>query len=141
MVKGRGIKRTHRMRRFVMKPKVCAFCVDNAQIDYKDINRLSKYISDRGKIEPRRRTGVCAKHQRHLANAIKRARFLALLPYAPMHFGPVIEGRGMRNEVRAMEEKVVAKAEEKVEERIEERAEGEAAATEETQDAEENVSA
>jgi len=137
MVKGRGIKtKTHRVRRFVMKPKVCAFCVDNTEIDYKDITRLSKYISDRGKIEPRRRTGVCAKHQRHLATAIKRARFLALLPYAPTHFGPVFEGRAMRSEAR-MEERVVAK----VEERVEETAKGEIAATEETQDAEENLSA
>jgi small subunit ribosomal protein S18 len=137
MVKGRGIKtRPHRMRRFIMKPKVCAFCVDNTAIDYKDITRLSKYISDRGKIEPRRRTGVCAKHQRHLATAIKRARFLALLPYAPTHFGPVMEGRVMRGEGR-IEEKVGAK----VAGRVEERAEGEVAAVEETQDAEENLSA
>jgi small subunit ribosomal protein S18 len=136
MVKGRGIKtRPHRMRRFVMKPKVCAFCVDNTAIDYKDINKLSKYISDRGKIEPRRRTGVCAKHQRHLATAIKRARFLALLPYAPTHFGPVIEGRAMRSEVR-MEEKVGAKTEE----RVEEKTEGRIATMEETRDAEENLS-
>ena len=92
MVKGHGVKsRTHKMRRFVVKPKVCAFCVDNVAIDYKDIAQLSKYISDRGKIEPRRRTGICAKHQRDLAAAIKRARFLALLPYAPTHYGPVIE--------------------------------------------------
>jgi small subunit ribosomal protein S18 len=124
------------MRRFIMKPKVCAFCVDNTAIDYKDITRLSKYISDRGKIEPRRRTGVCAKHQRHLATAIKRARFLALLPYAPTHFGPVMEGRVMRGEGR-IEEKVGAK----VAGRVEERAEGEVAAVEETQDAEENLSA
>jgi small subunit ribosomal protein S18 len=137
MVKGRGIKtRPRRMRRFIMKPKVCAFCVDNTAIDYKDITRLSKYISDRGKIEPRRRTGVCAKHQRHLATAIKRARFLALLPYAPTHFGPVMEGRVIRGEGR-IEEKVGAK----VAERVEERAESEVTAMEETQDAEENLSA
>lgn len=64
------------------KRKVCAFCADkNAVIDYKDINRLRRYISERGKILPRRMTGTCAKHQRELAIAIKRARVVALLPY------------------------------------------------------------
>jgi small subunit ribosomal protein S18 len=61
---------------------VCAFCVDHvAEIDYKDLGRLRRYISDRGKIEPRRKTGTCARHQRRLTNALKRARALALLPY------------------------------------------------------------
>lgn len=86
-----------RARRFIAKPKVCAFCTDKIQIDYKDIARLRRYVSDRGKIEPRRRTGACAKHQRGVALAIKRARFLALLPDAPSHFiareGRVIEPR------------------------------------------------
>jgi len=54
-------------------------------IDYKDPVKLRRYISDRGKIEPRRKTGTCAKHQRALAEAIKRARHLALLPYVPAH--------------------------------------------------------
>ena len=54
-------------------------------IDYKDTAKLQSYISDRGKIQPRRRTGVCAKHQRSLAEAIKRARYIALLPYVPEH--------------------------------------------------------
>lgn len=64
--------------------KVCAFCVDKVtEIDYKDIGRLRRYISDRGKIEPRRKTGTCAKHQRRLTTALKRARVLALLPYTP----------------------------------------------------------
>ncbi len=72
--------------RYVQKPKVCFFCRDNIKvIDYKDSVKLSGYISDRGKIEPRRRTGTCAKHQRALAVAIKRARHLALLPYVPEH--------------------------------------------------------
>ena len=53
-------------------------------IDYKDFDRLRRYVSDRGKIEPRRKSGVCAKHQRALSNAIKRARHLALLPFVPM---------------------------------------------------------
>ena len=62
--------------------KVCSFCVDKVQqIDYKDTARLRKYVSERGKIMPRRMSGVCAKHQRELAIAIKRARIVALLPY------------------------------------------------------------
>jgi small subunit ribosomal protein S18 len=64
--------------------KVCRFCVDHVnEIDYKDLNRLRHYVSDRGKIEPRRKTGTCAKHQRRLTHALKRARFLALMPYTP----------------------------------------------------------
>ena len=64
------------------RKKVCAFCVDKIQdIDYKDVPRLRRYLSDRGKIVPRRVTGTCARHQRQLTVAIKRARHLALLPY------------------------------------------------------------
>ena len=74
-----------RTRKFIVKPKFCPFCADKSVIDYKDISKLRKFVSERGKIEPRRRTGVCAKHQRSLALAIKRARFLALLPYTPAH--------------------------------------------------------
>ena len=66
--------------------KVCQFCAGKVKtIDYKDIEKLRSFVSDRGKIDPRRRTGTCAKHQRLLANAIKRARHLALLPYVPAH--------------------------------------------------------
>ncbi len=62
--------------------KVCGFCADKMEhIDYKDLNRLRKYVTERGKIMPRRMSGVCAKHQRELAIAIKRARVVALLPY------------------------------------------------------------
>ena len=61
------------------RKKVCSFCVDH--IDYKDIPRLRKYISERAKIIPRRVTGTCAFHQRELTVAIKRARHVALLPY------------------------------------------------------------
>lgn len=62
--------------------KVCGFCVDKVEhIDYKDTARLRKFVSERGKIMPRRMSGVCAKHQRELAIAIKRARIVALLPY------------------------------------------------------------
>ncbi len=68
-------------RRFVRK-KVCRFCAEGIEeIDYKDVERLKHYLSERGKIMPRRMTGVCAKHQRQLARAIKRARILALLPF------------------------------------------------------------
>ena len=62
--------------------KVCAFCVDKVDvIDYKDIAKLKKFITEKGKILPRRMTGVCAQHQRTLASAIKRARIAALLPF------------------------------------------------------------
>ncbi len=64
------------------RKKVCAFCAEKVEfIDYKDVNRLRKHISERGKILPRRVTGCCAKHQREVTNAIKRARQIALLPY------------------------------------------------------------
>ena len=64
------------------RPKVCFFCVDKIEhVDYKDVERLKKYVSERGKIIPRRVTGNCAKHQRQLTIAVKRARFMALLPY------------------------------------------------------------
>jgi len=72
--------------RYVPRRKVCAFCANKIkEIDYKDIEKLRGYITDRAKIAPRRRTGTCAKHQRILATAIKRARHLALLPYVPSH--------------------------------------------------------
>lgn len=62
--------------------KVCSFCVDKVEdIDYKDVAKLRRYITEKGKILPRRQTGTCAKHQRALTTAIKRARFMALLPY------------------------------------------------------------
>ena len=62
--------------------KVCKFCVDKAtSIDDKDVRTLEKFVTERGKIMPRRMSGVCAKHQRDLAIAIKRARIVALLPY------------------------------------------------------------
>ena len=64
------------------RKKVCIFCADKvAFIDYKDSNKLRKFISERGKILPRRVSGTCAKHQRDLNTAIKRARQVALLPY------------------------------------------------------------
>ncbi|MBP3508054.1 MAG: 30S ribosomal protein S18 [Lachnospiraceae bacterium] len=71
-----------RRRTVRRRKKVCVFCADkNAVIDYKDVNRLRKFVSERGKILPRRITGTCAKHQRALTVAIKRARHVALMPY------------------------------------------------------------
>jgi small subunit ribosomal protein S18 len=71
---GRGPKRQHR--------KVCSFCVEKVHyIDYKEISRLRRFVSDRGKILPRRVTGTCARHQRPLTTALERARAIALLPY------------------------------------------------------------
>ena len=76
--------------RYVPSRKVCFFCASKVEaVDYKDHEALRGYISDRGKIAPRRRTGTCAKHQRILARAIKRARHLALLPYVPAHMREV----------------------------------------------------
>ena len=64
------------------RKKVCSFCVDKvAAVDYKDTAKLKRYTSERGKILPRRTTGVCAQHQRQLTEAIKRSRQIALLPY------------------------------------------------------------
>jgi small subunit ribosomal protein S18 len=63
------------------KKKVCKFCVQKLKIDYKDADTLRRFITERGKILPRRITGTCAKHQRSLAAAIKQARAIALLPF------------------------------------------------------------
>jgi small subunit ribosomal protein S18 len=69
-------------RKFFTRPRECQFCTDkSSSIDYKQAEALKRFITDDGKIRPRRQTGVCAKHQRELARAIKRARHLALLPY------------------------------------------------------------
>ena len=73
------MKRRGGMRR---RKKVCVFCGEkNGTIDYKDTNKLKRYVSERGKILPRRITGNCARHQRALTTAIKRARNIALMPY------------------------------------------------------------
>lgn len=72
-----GGSRIHRV-----KKRICGFCIDKVDsIDYKDISKLRKYISERGKIAPRRISGNCAKHQRQLTEAVKKARHIALLPY------------------------------------------------------------
>lgn len=71
-------KRRGGMRR----KKVCQFCADKTEsIDYKDVDKLKKYVTERGKILPKRITGTCAIHQREVTKAIKRARIVALLPY------------------------------------------------------------
>ena len=78
------MKRRGGMRR---RKKVCVFCgKENNEIDYKDVNKLKRYVSERGKILPRRITGNCAKHQRALTVAIKRARHVALMPYVQDEF-------------------------------------------------------
>jgi small subunit ribosomal protein S18 len=75
-----------RGRDFRSRRKVCAFCVDHVrEIDYKEVGKLRRYLSDRAKIEPRRKTGTCAKHQRLLTVALKNARHMALLPYTAQH--------------------------------------------------------
>ena len=80
-------ERAERPQRGRRRRKVCAFCVDKvAHVDYKDAGKLKKYMSERGKILPRRMTGTCAAHQRQLTEAIKRARHIALLPYAKRRF-------------------------------------------------------
>lgn len=72
--------------KYLPSRKVCAFCANKAEvIDYKDAVKLRQYLSNRGRIEPRRRTGLCAKHQHGIALAIKKARHLAFLPFAPVH--------------------------------------------------------
>ena len=82
----RGGRRGEYSRKYTPRRKVCAFCVDKiSYIDYKDVARLRRYLSERAKIEPRRRTGTCAKHQRGLATALKRARHVALLPFTAEH--------------------------------------------------------
>src|SRR5216684_4157472 len=73
-------------RKFTPRRKVCQFCVDKIKVvDYKDLGRLRRFLSERGKIEPRRKTGTCAAHQRSLNVALKRARQLALLPFTAEH--------------------------------------------------------
>jgi len=73
----------YRGNRYYTRVKECQFCTDKSiKIDYKDADLLRRYINDTGKIRPRRQTGACAKHQRAVANAIKNARHIALLPFA-----------------------------------------------------------
>ncbi len=77
-----GAEGTMKRRVVRRRKKVCAFCAENVtEIGYKDTKKLSRYVSERGKILPRRITGTCAKHQRALTTAVKRARHVALMPY------------------------------------------------------------
>lgn len=93
---GRAAGRRGGRGRYAPRRRVCQFCADHIEkIDYKDVNRLRRYLSDRAKIEPRRKTGTCARHQRELSLALKRARFMALLPYTAEHIrfsGIVLRG-------------------------------------------------
>lgn len=82
MSEDRGDRAARRPRGRKPRRKVCMFCVDKIQhIDYKDTPRLRRFTNERGKILPRRMSGTCAKHQRQLSTAIKRARAVALMPY------------------------------------------------------------
>lgn len=74
--------KTQEFRRPVLKKKYCVFCSENVEeIDYKNVERLRRFMTEKGKIYPRRVSGNCAKHQRQLSRAIKRARYMGLLPY------------------------------------------------------------
>ncbi|MBI4297885.1 MAG: 30S ribosomal protein S18 [Chloroflexi bacterium] len=85
-------------KKFIPKKRFCSFCADKVvYIDYKDTARLQRFISERARIDPRRRTGVCAKHQRSLSQALKRARHIALLPFTPEHVR-LSGGAGLRRE-------------------------------------------
>lgn len=73
---------TNNNNRRVMRRRVCEFCVaGTSHVDYKDAEKLKRYVTEFGRIRPRRQTGVCAKHQRALAIAVKRSRHIALLPF------------------------------------------------------------
>lgn len=86
MAAGRPAKPRKKRRRIYHRRKVCRFCADSSlAIDYKNPKGLKYFITERGKIIPRRITGTCAKHQRTLTHAIKRARSIALLPYVGTH--------------------------------------------------------
>lgn len=75
-------------RRYVARPKICQFCADkNVKIDYKSFDMLRRFVTEEGKIRPRRQTGTCNLHQHELAQAIKRARQLALLPFTGESYG------------------------------------------------------
>ena len=78
----RIVKKRKPAKKFFLRKKKCMFCVDKStEIDYKDISKLNRFLTERGKMVPRRVSGTCARHQRRLAASIKRARFIALLPF------------------------------------------------------------
>ncbi|MGH7793202.1 MAG: 30S ribosomal protein S18 [Thermodesulfobacteriota bacterium] len=72
-------------KKFFTRKKICKFCSEGLEVDYKSFDLLSQFITERKKIVPRRSTGLCAYHQRELAAAIKRARIMALLPFTVLH--------------------------------------------------------
>jgi len=87
------------MTEYARKPKrrYCAFCKDKVDyIDYKDVNMLRKYMTDRGKIKPRRVSGNCAQHQHQVSTAVKRAREMALVPYTVPVVSGKVDGKGRR---------------------------------------------
>ncbi len=80
--RGRGPR-----RRFTRRPRICQFCADKSLvIEYKKVDLLKRYVTEEGKIRPRRETGACAKHQRAVARAVKQARHMALLPFKATRF-------------------------------------------------------
>ena len=86
--------RPYQKRRFVARPKFCQFCADKTiKIDYKNTDLLKRFVTEEGKIRPRRQTGTCAKHQRAVASAVKRARHIALLPYTGEKWKDVLKNR------------------------------------------------
>ena len=86
---GGGGRPPRRRPRYYTRRKVCGFCVNKIKdVNYKNVSAIRRYLSDEAKIESRRKTGVCSKHQRALALAIKRARHLAMLPFGRGHRGP-----------------------------------------------------
>lgn len=88
--RGKTNRPQRRRRAFVSRKKYCRFCADSSiKIDYKDIRLLRYYISEKGKIVPKRISGTCSSHQRELSTAIKRARNIALLPFAQMTTKPM----------------------------------------------------
>ncbi|MGV8050471.1 MAG: 30S ribosomal protein S18 [Anaerolineaceae bacterium] len=75
-------KSSNNNRHYVSRPKFCQFCTDkNLTIDYKNVDLMTRFINETGKIRPRRQTGTCARHQREVAKAIKNARHIALIPF------------------------------------------------------------
>ena len=81
-------------RHYVSRPKICQFCADkDIVIDYKEVDMLRRYVTEEGKIRPRRQTGTCAKHQRALAAAVKRARQIALLPFTGESLGDALRNQ------------------------------------------------
>jgi small subunit ribosomal protein S18 len=89
-------ERSERPRRGGLRRRGCEFCIDKVnEVDYKDLDLLRRYVGDRGKIEARRKAGVCARHQRVVAQAIKRARHIAFLPFTGEHIrvSGVLAGR------------------------------------------------